>query len=116
MGESGAKLLLGDHGEAVDAGMNEKTLEAGNTGGGERFNVVLIVADDSAPSQPVDAAFSLRGLALCGERGHCRGWRQTVERHVDQSCVTSGCGGTRGGCETFPLGAAGLVDVDMRVD
>jgi len=48
VGESGAKLLLGHHGEAVDSGMNQKTLETGNPPRrGLRFR--LVVADLTPP-------------------------------------------------------------------
>ena len=42
--------------------------------------------------------------------------RDAVERHVDEGGDTAGCGGAGRGGEAFPLGAAGVVHVHMRVD
>ena len=54
--------------------------------------------------------------ALGFERGDGGGLGQAVERHVDERGEAAGCGGAGGGGEAFPLGAAGLVDVDVGVD
>jgi hypothetical protein len=64
MRQGRAQLLLRDHGEAVDAGVDEKTLEAGHPGIGERLDVVLIIGDDSAPGHPVDPALTVCGSAF----------------------------------------------------
>jgi len=49
MRQCGAKFRLGDHGEAIDSGMNEKALETCHASRGECLNFRLIVADDTAP-------------------------------------------------------------------
>lgn len=116
MRKSGAKLLFGDHGETVDAGVNKKTFEAGDARVGEELDVVLIISDDAAPREPIDAGAPLRGFAFGVERGNIRGGGQTIERHVDEKRVTSRGSGARGGFEPFPIGAAGIVDVNVRID
>ncbi|GAA3039020.1 hypothetical protein GCM10020000_16630 [Streptomyces olivoverticillatus] len=47
---------------------------------------------------------------------HGRGGRQAVERHVDERGDASGGRGAGGGVEALPLGAAGVVHMDVRVD
>jgi hypothetical protein len=58
----------------------------------------------------------LRSRALGFECGYGGGFGEAVEGHVNQGCVASGGGGAGCGAEAFPLGAAGLVDVDVSVD
>lgn len=116
VGQSGAQLLLVDHGEAVDAGMHEKTFEAGNACLGERLDVARIVRDDAAPCEPVDPAAILCGCALGVESGNVGRGRQTIERHVNEESVTTRGGGARSGLESFPMRAAGIVDVNMGID
>jgi hypothetical protein len=41
---------------------------------------------------------------------------EAIERHVHKEGVASGGGGARGGAKAFPFGAAGFVDVDVRID
>jgi hypothetical protein len=55
-------------------------------------------------------------LALGFEGGYGGGFGEAVEGHVDEGGETAGCGGVGGGAEAFPLGAAGLIDVDVAVD
>src|ERR1700681_4990686 len=62
--QRGAKLRLGDHGEPIDSGMDQKALEPGHARGPERFNLLLIVADHAAPSQPIHPASARGGLEL----------------------------------------------------
>jgi hypothetical protein len=86
-----------------------------DAGACQRKDVLLVVRDRSAPGRPVDETLALRGIALCFEC--CDGGRlgQAVQRHVDERRVAAGRGGAGGGVEAFPLGAAGLVDVDVGV-
>jgi hypothetical protein len=64
----------------------------------------------------IDEALAASGVALEFESGGVGGLGQAVERHVDQRGEAPGGGGERGGAKALPLGAAGLVDVGMRVD
>ena len=110
------QLLAVDHGEAIAAGVDQEAFEAGNPGAGQWQQVGLVVRDRAAPGRPVDQALAGCGLAFGLQRGDRRGLRQAVQRHVDQRGVAArGCR-PRGGSKALPLGAAGLVDVDMAVD
>ena len=102
--------------EAFEARLGEEAFEAANTCFRERLEVVGVVAGDSTPCCPVDEALAVSGCALDFEsRDRCsRG--KAVERHVDQRGVAAGGGGAGGCGEALPLGAAGLVDVDVGVD
>src|SRR5260370_595962 len=116
VGKSRFQLLLVDHGEAVAAGVDEEAFEAANACAGQGEDVLLVVRDGATPGGPVDEALALCGLPLGGQGGYGGGLGQAVQGHVDQGGVSSGRGGAGGGSEAFPLGAAGLVDVDVSVD
>ncbi len=116
VGKGCFKLLLIDHGEAVAAGVDEEAFEAANACAGQWEDVRLVVCDCATPGGPVDEALALCGLALGGQGGYGGGLGQAVQGHVDQVGVASGCCCAGGGAEAFPLGAAGLVDVDVGVD
>src|SRR6266851_1343182 len=108
-----AELLLGDHSEAVNAGMNEEALESRHARGCQTFDVLLVVAHNSAPRHPVYLALAACGLAFRFECGHSRRRRQTIERHVyKQREATSRSGACRRP-ESFPFRPPGFVDVDV---
>ena len=109
-------MLLVDHGEAVAAGVNEEAFVAENSGASEGEDVGLVVGHGSAPGGPVDEALALGGAALGFEGFDGGGFGKAVEGHVDEGGVASGGGGAGSGAEAFPLGASGLVDVDVGVD
>ena len=115
MRQGRAELLLADHGEAIDARVNEKTLETRDAGGCQVFDVLLVVAYNSAPRHPVHLALIVRGLAFCFECSDRRRCRQTVEWHVHEQRAAAGCGGPGGRPESLPFRAPGFVDVDVRV-
>jgi hypothetical protein len=76
---------------------------------------VCIVRSNAAPRQPIDAASAARGRAFLFERGDGSGWGDTVQRHVHQEGVAASGGRTRRGLKAFPVGAAGIVDVDVGI-
>ncbi len=122
-GEDGrgvAQGLFVEEAEAFAAGVDEKTFVAGDAGFGEWSEVQLVAvagdAFDSPPGAPVDPALAGGGRALGFEAGDGGSGRQAVEGHVDDGGDAAGGGGAGGGGEAFPFGAAGLVDVDVRVD
>src|SRR6266550_5940640 len=110
-----AELLLVDHGEAVDAGMNEEALESWHACGGEPFNVLLVVAHHTAPGHPVHAALTACGMALCFECSHGGRRRQAIERHIYKQRVSASRSGARCRTESFPFRASGFVNVYVRV-
>ena len=95
--------------------MDQKTFEAGDACVGEGLDVERVVGDNAAPGEPIDAGAALRGGALCFEGGDVGGGGNAIQRHVDEESVATGGGGARGGFEAFPIGAAGFVDVDVRI-
>src|ERR1700761_8880627 len=106
------QLLLVDHGEAVAAGVNEKTFEAEYTSVCQWKDVFVVVSDGSSPRSPVDKTLSLSGFALLLKCGDGCSFGEAVQRHIDQGGVAAGRGGTCCGAKTFPFSAAWLVDVD----
>ncbi len=58
----------------------------------------------------------MRGGAFGFESGDIGGGWEAVQRHVDQKRVAACGGGARGGVEAFPIGAAGIVDVNVGID
>lgn len=116
MRESGAQLLFGDHSEAVDAGLNEKTFEAWDACGREWLNVSWIIGDDAAPGHPIDVAAGVGCGAFGFESEDIDSGGEAVEGHVDEESVATGGGGARSGLEAFPVGAAGVIDVNVGID
>jgi hypothetical protein len=84
-----SQLLLRNHGEAIDARIDQKAFEPRHSGGRESFDIVLIIVDYAAPGPPIDAASALARLNAWPQRGDRRGRRKTVQRHVDQQRVAS---------------------------
>src|SRR2546429_3443458 len=68
MRQGRVELPLVDHGEPVDAWMNEEALESRRARGRQTFNVLLVVAHYTAPRHPVHPALAGRGFAFCFER------------------------------------------------
>ena len=114
--ESRAQIRFGDVGTFRDATGDEETLEAEDAGIPQRAQFALVARDDAAPETYIDPQLLWR----CGEffaiggYGGCRG--DAVQRHLDQRRHAAGGCGLRCAGKTFPIGAAGLVDVDVRVD
>ena len=115
MRQGRVELPLVDHGEPVDAWMNEEALESRRARGRQTFNVLLVVAHYTAPRHPVHPALAGRGFAFCFECIHGRRGRQTVERHVHQQRIATRGGRAGRRPESFPFGPPGFVDVDVRV-
>ena len=75
-----------------------------------------VAGNRAAPEPDVDVAPARPPLALDLERVDVDGRRDAVERHVDDRRDPAGGGRPGRGGEPLPLGAAGLVDVDVGVD
>jgi len=102
--------------ELVDAGGQQEALEAGDTGLVQRLQVVQVARDGATPEADVDGDAPGCCCPLGSQRRHIDGRRDAVERHVDHCRDPARRRGGCGGDEPFPLGAAGLVDVDVTVD
>ena len=113
-GQRALQLLAVDHGEAVAAGIDEEALEAGDAGAGERQDVRPGCRRRRRPRRPSPPCTGPAAACALGfERGDGGGFGQAVQRHVDERGVAAGGGGAGAGGEALPLGAAGLVDVDV---
>ena len=102
--------------ELLDAGVEQEALEAEDAGVVERREVGDVARDRAAPEADVDPGLAGGDRALGLERGDRRRRRDAVERHVDDRRDAAGRGGAGRAGEALPLGAAGLVDVHVRVD
>ncbi len=109
------ELGLADQPNSATPDVDEKALEAAHARLREPGELALVARHDAAPESDIDTHCpSPRALlfqaAYRGGRGHA------VERHVDERRHAAGCGRARRGREAFPVGAARLVEVDVRVD
>ena len=116
MGQSRPQLLLRDHGKTIDARIDQKTFEPQHSGGGESFNVTLIIVDYPTPCRPIDAASAACSRPLGCKRSDSRRRGKAVKGHIDKQRIASRRRGLRRGFETLPLRAAGIVDMHMRID
>ena len=110
-----AEIGLVHSAELRDARRDQKTLEPANPGLDQRVELPGVVRYDAAPESDVDVHAPARRRPLRLERRHRRRRRYAVERHVDDRRHAAGRRGARGRVETFPVRAAGLVDVHVRV-
>ena len=94
----------------------QEALEAEHAGARERLEVGGVAGHHAAPETDVDVAAARGGAPLGLERRDRRRRRNAVERHVDERRDAAGGGGERRRLESFPVGAARIVDVDVRVD
>ena len=116
MGKRRAQLLHRNHGETVDPRVDEETLKARNASKRERFNVLLIVGDNTSPQHPIDHGRFLGAATLFLQCFDGRGRRQTIERHVCDERVASGRSGASARGKALPLSATWLIEVDVRID
>ena len=77
---------------------------------------MCVARHDAAPEADVDVTLAARRGPLRLQRRNSRRRRNAVERHVDNRRDAAGRRRARGRVEAFPVGAAGLVDVHVRVD
>ena len=114
-GERRAQVSLIDPCETVDTGVDEEAFESRHAGGGQGSERVDVAAHYAAPRGPIYPGLAARGLALAFEGRNIDDLRGAVERHVDQGGHSTGGRGAGCGGEALPFGAAGLVDMHMRV-
>ena len=96
--------------------MDQKTFKSADATLDKRPKLCSIARHNPAPECDIDGAFPLRRLKLFLKSGECRCRRDAVERHID-NCRHAACRGCpRRGQVALPLGATGLVDVNVGVD
>jgi hypothetical protein len=102
--------------ELVHSGRGQEALEAEDPGVVQRAQVLEVVGQGAAPESDVDVRLVGCDLLLDAEVLHGGGRREGVEGHVDEGGDAAGRRRARGGPEALPCGAAGVVDVYVRVD
>ena len=104
-----------DVGELVDARVRHERLQADHAALGELLEPVEVAGHEAAPEAEVDARRGPRRLELGVEGGAVEHRRRRVQRHVEER--REAARGQRGaaGREPFPVRAAGLVEVHVRV-
>ena len=102
--------------ELLYAGRTQKTLEAQDTSACQRREVVRVSWHDTAPETHVYVTPAARSGALLLQPVDGGRWRNAIERHVHEGRDAPGRGSTRGVFESFPIGPAGIVDVDVGID
>ena len=102
--------------ELLYARRRQKTLEAQDTRARQRREVVRVSWHDTAPETHVYVTPAARsGALLLQALDGGRRWN-AVERHVHEGRDSPGRGSTRGVFESFPVGPARIVDVDVCID
>src|SRR5438445_6619253 len=76
----------------------------------------LGIGHHTAPERVVDQRVVDDRAPLEGERADVQRRRMAIERHVAYGCDAAGGRGDGASRKTFPIGSAGLVEVDVRVD
>ena len=94
----------------------EKALEAQDTRTARDSSSPSISRNDATPEAHVDGQAARRGARFCASMIRRGGRRNAVERHVNQSRDAAGHRGERRGVEPFPVSAAGIVHVNVRID
>ena len=102
--------------EVVDPAVRHERLEPDHAAVGEFFQLVQVVRRQAAPQREVRPAIRLRRGDFGVEGGGVQHRRGAVERHVEEQRSAAGAQGCGAGVEALPVGAAGLVEVDVRVD
>ena len=102
--------------ELLHAAGRHEGLEADDAPCRELVEAVAVAWDEAAPQRHVDARDARRRGNLGVEGGAVDGGRDRVERHVDRARRAAGRQRGGAGREALPVGAPGLVEVDVGVD
>ena len=102
--------------EVVDAAGAHECLEADHAARGEFVHRLDTARDEAAPQRHVDERAALQAAPLLVKRSGGHGRRVGVERHLDRRRRTTGSERPRARLKPLPIGAAGLVEVHVRVD
>src|SRR5690606_31069823 len=116
LGQGAGQPVLVEVRELLDPGGRQERLEAEHPGLVQGPQVLGVVRQGAAPEADVDVRLAGGDPLLGAQVVHRRGGREGVEGHVDEGGDAAGGRGAGGGPEALPLGAAGVVDVDVGVD
>jgi len=114
--QSRREVLPHERRELRDPAVEQEALDAEHARVVQGTQLPGVARDGTAPEPDVDGALPCCRLALDLQGGHVDGGRQRVERHVHDRRDAARRRGAGGRGEALPLGAAGLVDVHVRVD
>jgi hypothetical protein len=95
--------------------MHQETFETPHASLRQWLDLARIAGNDCAPRSPIDAAIAVCRLPFLLESRNLRRRRNAVQRHVNQQGIATRSRRSRRGVKSLPLGAAGLVDVNVRV-
>ena len=113
---AGGELVVVHGVEVVDAGVAHERLEARHAALGELVHPLQRAGHEPAPEREVDLRRGPRGRQLGVEGRAVDGRRVRVERHLDARRRAAGRERGRAGLPALPVGAAGLVEVHVRVE
>ena len=102
--------------KVVDAAGAHECLEPDDATGGEFVHRLDAARDEAAPQRHVDERAALQAAPLLVKRSGGHGRRVGVERHLDRRRRTAGGERPRARLKALPIGAAGLVEVHVRVN
>ncbi len=119
LGETLHALAQGDlitGGKLVDSARAHEGLESHHTALDHRRELVEVARDKASPKAEVDLRRTPHRGQLQVESLDGRRDRQVVQRHVDEARVAARGQRCRAVGDVLPVGSAGLVEVDVRVD
>lgn len=96
--------------------INQKTLEATDTLVDQALELARVTGNDAAIEADINPALALGSLDLFMQAGHSGCGRDSIQRHVNYSSDTAKGGSLGAGVEAFPLGAAGLIQMNVSID
>ena len=115
LGQVPFQLLRVQVRKLVHARMHQEALEPEHPGLVQRRQLGGVARDGPAPEPHIHERLRCGHLLLGPQRRHRHRGRNAVQRHVDQGGHPAGRRRPGRGREPLPLGAAGLVDVHVRV-
>ena len=100
----------------VETGVTHEGFEADGSGLGHGGEMRKGGGDEASPEGEIEMGFLEGGGFFEFERFVVGDGWGGIERHVEEGSASSGGEGEGAGGEAFPIGAAGFVEVDVRVD
>jgi len=94
----------------------EETFKALDASTDERLQIDLVAWYDTSPESHIRPTLASCCFAFTFKMIDSRGGRDRIQRHVYQSCNASRGGRHRSSPETFPVGSAGFIKVDVSAD
>src|SRR5438874_1938869 len=114
--QSDREHAVGDAMEVVDAAVAHERLEPNHAALGERRQLGEVLGNHAPPETEVDECLAGGDRNFCIERCRRRGRWMGVQWHLEYGADTAPCRAAGAGFPSFPLGAAGLIEVDVTVD